>query len=62
MIRNKDDFKTEYKGIKWSSYEMMEDLIISKYDSIEKDSLWNTFTEVIPTLENYLKNVSADQS
>ena len=55
-----DDFKTEYKGIKWSSYEMMEDLITNRYDSIGKDNLWNTFVEEIPVLENYLKGIGMD--
>ena len=58
--RLSDDFKSRCKGTEWSNYEKLEDLIVRRYDNIGKKDLWNTFTEDIPILENYLNNIRMD--
>ena len=52
-----DDFKAAHAELPWREMRGMRNLFAHEYDTVDKDSLWGTVQNDIPTLREQLKKI-----
>lgn len=55
--RMPDTFKKTHTELPWSEMRGMRNLFAHEYESVDKDLLWETITNDIPTLHSQLQKI-----
>ena len=57
--RLSDEFKTAHAELPWKEMRGMRNLFAHEYESVDKDSLWETIQNDIPALHKQMKTIWA---
>ena len=52
-----NDFKEKHPSIPWRQIEKMRHVLVHGYYSVSPSLLYNVYTEDIPVLKSYIKNL-----
>lgn len=55
-----DDFKKKYPNIPWKDMAGMRDILIHQYTEVDKDIVWKTIAQKIPSLKEHIESIMTE--